>query len=109
MRHCWLMLICRDTALPQVASIPDHLRESILRLVQSQAEEEEERERAVAEAHSGGMVRGEDPDEEETLPRVKISGEGDNSDAEEGEGDTANVVDVSDIYVLKYRKHDTVV
>jgi hypothetical protein len=80
------------------AGIPNHLRDSIFRLVENQAIEAEEQERALAEARgepSRSRRQYDDHDhEEEDITRVRVVGEGDASD-EDIEGDADKVVDVS--------------
>lgn len=93
--------LLRDEAISTVAGteIPNHLRDSILRLVENQAIEAEEQARALAEAHGGGRaswdVDGEQ-DEDDTR-RVRLAGEGDASGDEEAEGDKDKVVDVREV------------
>lgn len=89
-----------DEAISSVAGteIPNHLRDSILRLVENQAIEAEEQARALAEAH--GTTRQLDMDgeqDEEDGRRVRVAGEGDDSGAEDAEGDEDKVVDVRSI------------
>lgn len=98
------MLTGSDDALASIggAGIPNHLRDSIFRLVENQAVEAEEQERALAEAR-GDRVRPtqrrdydlDGDGEEEDLSRVRIVGEGDASGDEDVEGDKDKVVDVS--------------
>jgi activating signal cointegrator complex subunit 2 len=78
-------------------SIPDHLRDSILRLVETQKEEAEAEARAIAEARGGVYLPqnrdwdGDDPDEGtgDGAPSLRTKGgvDGDDSDAEEETGD----------------------
>jgi len=66
--------------MPQVGNtIPDHLRASIMRLVQSQEEEAEELERALKEAHGGADEGG-----EEEARAVRVI-EGEESGDEDGD------------------------
>ena len=66
--------------MPQMGnSIPDHLRASIMRLVQSQEEEEEEEARALREAHGEPIEEGEDD-----TRGIKVA-EGEESENEEGD------------------------
>jgi hypothetical protein len=72
-------------------------------------EEEDERERAVSEAHAGGAFvsamstataisrhrADEHEGEDDTVSRVKITGEGDDSDGDDAESVATNLVDVS--------------
>jgi hypothetical protein len=98
------MLISSDEAIVEIAGsgIPDHVRESISRLVENQVLEAEEQERVLAEAR-GEPVRPRDrarvyddvDHDEEDISRVKIVGEGDASGDEDIEGDSDKVVDVS--------------
>jgi hypothetical protein len=98
------LLTGSDDALASIggAGIPNHLRDSIFRLVENQAVEAEEQERALAEAR-GDRVRPtqrrdydlDGDGEEEDLSRVRIVGEGDASGDEDVEGDKDKVVDVS--------------
>jgi len=80
------------------AGIPNHLRDSIFRLVENQAIEAEEQERALAEARgepSRSRRQYDDLDhDEEDVSRVRIVGEGDASGDEDVEGDADKVVDV---------------
>ena len=62
-------------------TIPDHLRASIMRLVESQAQEAEEVERALREAHGVPL---DDDEEEETVRAVKVT-EGEDSGDESGD------------------------
>jgi hypothetical protein len=97
-------LIRSDEAIVEIAGsgIPDHVRESISRLVENQVLEAEEQERVLAEAR-GEPVRPRDrarvyddvDHDEEDISRVKIVGEGDASGDEDIEGDSDKVVDVS--------------
>jgi activating signal cointegrator complex subunit 2 len=86
------------STLPQLGnSIPDHLRDSILRLVETQKEEAEAEARAIAEARGGVYLPqnrdwdGDDPDEGtgDGAPSLRTKGgvDGDDSDAEEETGD----------------------
>ncbi|ORX36173.1 hypothetical protein BD324DRAFT_528654 [Kockovaella imperatae] len=75
-----------DGDIPELGqTIPDHLRDSIMRLVESQVEEEAEREAALREAH-GAASREMSDDEESQVSRMKIAGDGEES-GEEEEGD----------------------
>ncbi|WVQ83885.1 hypothetical protein IAT38_006029 [Cryptococcus sp. DSM 104549] len=75
-----------DSAIPVLnTSIPDHLRASIMRLVETQAEEEEERRRALAGA---GVLDVDSDDEDGDVPvRVKVSS-GDSEDSENVDDET---------------------
>ena len=81
------------------AGIPNHLRDSIFRLVENQAIEAEEQERALAEARgepSRSRRQYDDHDhDEEDVSRVRVVGEGDASGDEDIEGDADKIVDVS--------------
>lgn len=87
-----------ESTLPQLGnSIPDHLRDSILRLVETQKEEAEAEARAIAEARGGVYLPqtrdddGDDLDEStgDGAPSLRTKGgvDGDDSDAEEETGD----------------------
>ncbi|RSH90085.1 hypothetical protein EHS25_001418 [Saitozyma podzolica] len=87
-----------ESTLPQLGnSIPDHLRDSILRLVETQKEEAEAEARAIAEARGGVYLPqtrdddGDDLDEGtgDGAPSLRTKGgvDGDDSDAEEETGD----------------------
>jgi hypothetical protein len=98
-----IALMCRDEAIAEIggSGIPNHLRDSIFRLVENQAIEAEEQERALAEAR-GESTRDrsrrayDDLDlDEDDVNRVKIVGEGDASGDEDVEGDKDKIVDVS--------------
>lgn len=66
-------------------TIPDHLRESIMRLVQSQEEEEEDLARALREAHGEPIGHHQvDDGEEETIRGIRVA-EGEESDDESGD------------------------
>lgn len=93
-----------ESTLPQLGnSIPDHLRDSILRLVETQKEEAEAEARAIAEARGGVYLPqtrdgdGDDLDErtEGGAPSLRTKGgvDGDDSSAEEESGD--KIVEVS--------------
>jgi len=96
-----------DEAIVEIAGsgIPDHVRQSISRLVENQVMEAEEQERVLAESR-GEPVRPRDrdrdrsrvyddvDDDEEDVHRVRIVGEGDASGDEDVEGDSDKVVDV---------------
>jgi hypothetical protein len=88
------------------AGIPNHLRDSIFRLVENQAIEAEEQERALAEARgepSRGRRQYDDVDhDEEDHSRVRVVGEGDASGDEDVEGDSDKVVDVSPSYLTAF-------
>jgi hypothetical protein len=94
-------LISSDEAIATLggAGIPNHLRDSIFRLVENQAIEAEEQERALAEARgesSRSRRQYDDHDhDEEDVSRVRVVGEGDASGDEDIEGDADKVVDVS--------------
>ena len=95
-----IRLINRDEAIAEIggAGIPNHLRDSIFRLVENQAIEAEEQERALAEARGESSRRRiyDDVDhDEEDVSRVRVVGEGDASGDEDIEGDADKVVDVS--------------
>ena len=71
-------------------TIPDHLRDSIMRLVESQAEEEREQEKALREAHGfiglaiAQNAESDDEDEgSEGRGKLKIGGDGEESGEEE--------------------------
>jgi activating signal cointegrator complex subunit 2 len=66
-------------------TIPDHLRASIMRLVESQQEEAKEVERALREAHGEPV----DDGEEETIRAVKVA------EAEESGDESGDKVVVS--------------
>lgn len=96
-----------DEAISSVAGteIPNHLRDSILRLVENQAIEAEEQARALAEAHGTSPSRYLEVDgeqDEEEGRRVRVAGEGDDSGAEDAEGDEDKMVDVSSLYFTNY-------
>lgn len=75
--------------------IPNHLRDSILRLVENQAIEAEEQARALAEAHGTRLVPELDVEQDEDEGRrVRVAGEGDASGDEDAEGDKDKTVDV---------------
>ncbi|GFZ48978.1 hypothetical protein JCM24511_06727 [Saitozyma sp. JCM 24511] len=87
-----------ESTLPQLGnSIPDHLRDSILRLVETQKEEAEAEARAIAEARGEVYLPqtrdddGDDLDEStgDGAPSLRTKGgvDGDDSDAEEETGD----------------------
>jgi hypothetical protein len=126
-----LGLTDRDDALASIggAGIPNHLRDSIFRLVENQAIEAEEQERALAEARGDRRTRGHGPDhhddhdqgqgsrpprdrghdtdlegDDEDTSRVRVLGEGDNSGDEDAEGDKDKVVDVSLFPVATFSK-----
>lgn len=91
---------CRDEAIRSVAGaeIPNHLRDSILRLVEQQAIEAEEQARALAEAQGGPSRSTWEMDgeqDEDDVRRVKVGGAGDASGDEDAEGDKDKTVDVS--------------
>jgi hypothetical protein len=99
-----------ESTLPQLGnSIPDHLRDSILRLVETQKEEAEAEARAIAEARGGVYVPqtrdgdGDDLDErtEGGAPSLRTKGgvDGDDSSAEEESGD--KIVEVSTIVLAR--------
>lgn len=99
--------LCRDEAIRSVAGaeIPNHLRDSILRLVEQQAIEAEEQARALAEAQ-GGPSRGRDTwemdgehDDDADVRRVRVAGAGDASGDEDAEGDKEKTVDVGRISI----------
>lgn len=77
-------------------TIPEHLRQSIMRLVQSQEEEEEEVARALREAH--GEVP--EDDGEDTVVRAIRVAEG-----EESEDESGDHVVVSDICRQQAKTH----
>jgi hypothetical protein len=93
-----------DDAIAEIggAGIPNHLRDSIFRLVENQAIEAEEQERALAEARGessrGRRVYDDVDHDEEDVSRVRVVGEGDASGDEDVEGDADKVVDVSSTY-----------
>lgn len=75
--------------MPQMGNtIPDHLRASIMRLVQSQEEEAEELERALREAHGPA-------DEGEEEARVVRVVEGEESGDEDGDKVVVSLVIVN--------------
>lgn len=100
-----------DEAIVEIAGsgIPDHVRQSISRLVENQVMEAEEQERVLAESR-GEPVRPRDSgrsrvyddvdDEEEDVHRVRIVGEGDASGDEDVEGDSDKVVDVRSPFIF---------
>jgi len=99
--HLRRRLMTRDEAIATLggAGIPNHLRDSIFRLVENQAIEAEEQERALAEARgepSRSRRQYDDLDhDEEDVSRVRVVGEGDASGDEDIEGDADKIVDVS--------------
>jgi len=75
-----------DRKLQIGQTIPDHLRASIMRLVQSQAEEEAAEARAIREAQglpSRERDEWEDYEEDAGVDRLKIGGDGEESGGEE--------------------------
>jgi len=109
-----LGLIISDEAIATLggAGIPNHLRDSIFRLVENQAIEAEEQERALAEARgepSRSRRHYDDLDhDEEDVSRVRIVGEGDASGDEDIEGDADKVVDVR-LFSLVSGKEDELI
>ena len=109
-----LGLIISDEAIATLggAGIPNHLRDSIFRLVENQAIEAEEQERALAEARgepSRSRLHYDDLDhDEEDVSRVRIVGEGDASGDEDIEGDADKVVDVR-LFSLVSGKEDELI
>ena len=77
-------------------AIPDHLRASILRLVETQKEEEVARERAFAEARGTFKPARQDMDDllddDDDAPAIKPDHAGDDSDRDQDESSGTNVI-----------------
>ena len=76
-----------DRALPQIGTtIPDHLRASILRLVESQSEE--------ADALAAALREGHDDVDDDGISAVRVRGDGEESGDDDDLTDKVNIVRV---------------
>ena len=91
-RESWLMTL--DSVLPHIGTaIPDHLRASILRLAESQAEE--------AEAQAAALREGHDNLEDDGVSVVRIRGDGEESGDDDEIGDKVVVRALPNPHLLR--------
>ena len=92
--HIPRLTVANSELLNMGNTIPDHLRESIMRLVETQAEEAEEEARALREAHGFDDDQdGEDGEPQTEGKKLGVAGDGEES-GDEVEGDKVVVSDI---------------